>query len=181
MQKRLIIFAAAIVIVGFGGCGSQAGPTATAAPTTSLSSLLTTSTTALSATTATTVRGKSLPISVSAELSSPGQDPSILIPSACHYQNGSLEAHGTFQGNFAQEVYVRYGDVAELYAFAAPADGNAQGVQVAELSAEQPYRLEGKGPWKVTVPVDSKLGTPVKCVIAVQSTHAFMAAGSAGG
>jgi hypothetical protein len=104
-----------------------------------------------------------------------------LIPSACNLENGSLDAEGTFQGNFVQEVYVRYGDVAELYAFAAPTSGNGQGVQVAELAAEQPYRLAGKGPWKVTVPVDSQLGTPVKCVIALQSTHTFMGAGNAGG
>jgi hypothetical protein len=139
-----------------------------------------TTTTAPVTKTLTTSGIEHLPIAVSAQLSSQGQDPSILLPSSCGQQNGLLTALGTFSGGSVPETDVRYGDVVELYADTAPGSNGEQSIQVAALGAEHPFTMEGNGPWKVTVPIDAQLGSPARCLIAVQSTHAFMAANNAG-
>lgn len=115
-----------------------------------------------------------LPITVSAQLSSPQQSTSILAPASCVLQDGVLTATGSFTGGFVPEDYERYGDVVELYVYTAVSQGQA--IQLADLSAEKPYPIGGKGPWKVTVPVETQFGTPTHCLVAVQSTHAFMGA-----
>jgi hypothetical protein len=141
----------------------------------------TTTRTASNSVPGTTTASQQLTIGVSAQLSSADQDSSILLPSSCSLQNGTLTAEGTFNGGFAPEGYVRYGDVVELYAYTVPATAGGQATQVAELEMEKPFSMAGSGPWKVTAPVDAQLGTPDQCLVAVQSTHAFMGAGNAGG
>lgn len=122
-----------------------------------------------------------LPIAVSRQLSSVGPDPSILVPSSCTLHEGTLTARGTFKGRFVPEVYVRYGDVVELYAYTAPTPANGeQRLQVVELASERPFVMAGRGPWRVTGPVEAQVGLPRNCLVAVQSTHAFMPAGDAG-
>lgn len=107
---------------------------------------------------------------MSAQLSSPQQSTSILAPASCVLQDGVLTATGSFTGEFVPEDYERYGDVVELYVY------TAEAIQLADLSAEKPYPIGGKGPWHVTVPVETQFGTPTHCLVAVQSTHAFMGA-----
>jgi hypothetical protein len=78
------------------------------------------------------------------------------------------------------EVYRRYGDVVELYAYTAPvAASYNQRFQVLDLSNEKPFPISDNGPWAVTARVDSEIGTPRRCLVAVQSTHALMTAGNA--
>jgi hypothetical protein len=120
-----------------------------------------------------------LPITVSAQLSSDQQGTSILAPASCVLQDGVATATGSFTGGFVPETYIRYGDVVELYVYTAASQGQA--IQLANLSAEKPYPIAGQGPWKVTVPVLTQFATPTNCLVAVQSTHAFMGAGNAGG
>ncbi|MGH9071619.1 MAG: hypothetical protein ACRDX8_10755 [Acidimicrobiales bacterium] len=87
---------------------------------------------------------------------------------------------GTFKGGFAPEEYVRVGSVVELYGYTAPIPAvGEQSYQDAELGSEKPFPMGG-GPWTVSVPVDASVGVPAKCLVAVQTTHAFMASGNAG-
>ena len=74
---------------------------------------------------------------------------------------------------------MRSGDVVELYAYLSSASGDTQ---VLSLGQEHTYEM-GSSPanrWTVSAPVASGYGTPYKCEVAVQSTHAFQGAGSAG-
>jgi hypothetical protein len=90
-------------------------------------------------------------------------------------------ASGTFQGNFVPETYRRYGDVVELYAYNSidnPPTGSD--LQVLDLGSEKPSSMTG-ATWTASAPVDTSVGQPLRCWVAVQSTHAFMAAGNAGG
>jgi hypothetical protein len=129
-----------------------------------------------------TAGGQQLSISVSTQLSSAGQDPSILLPSSCVVDNGKVAARGTFNGSFIPETYVRLGDEVELYAYDAPSmENHGQQGQVADLGLEKPFAMQGNGPWTVSVPLDPSKLPPNQCLVAVQSTHAFMAAGNAGG
>jgi hypothetical protein len=201
-MRRSILTAAALSGAALlGGCGSTSSRTAvtptttptaatttttttsTPPPTTGSGSIGTTSITAVPATTtATPVTGQSLPVSVSTTLSSPQQDTSILQPTSCTFDGQTVTAQGTFQGGLAAEGFIRYGDVVELYAYTAPSAANAnQALQVIDLASESPYPIAGSGPWHASGPVDAQVGTPVTCDVAVQSTHAFMAAGDAGG
>ncbi len=120
-----------------------------------------------------------LPITSSNELSSDGQDASILLPTSCTLQDGVLSATGTFRLQLS-ESYVRSGDVVELYAYTSP-DSSNSALQVVNLMNEHPSIMDRNGTWQVSGPVDSKIGPPAKCMVAIQSTHAFMTAGSAGG
>ena len=71
-----------------------------------------------------------LPITVSAQLSSPQQSTSILAPASCVLQDGVLTATGSFTGEFVPEDYERYGDVVELYVYTAVIQGQA--IQLAD-------------------------------------------------
>jgi len=170
MRQVSVILAAAAVAAGCAACGSSSStsvlpPSYSAVP---------------SSTPSPTGTARKLPIAVSAALSSPQQATSILAPASCTEQGGVLTATGTFTGGFVPEVYIRWGDVVELYAYTAGQQGFL-GLQVANLAAEKPYPIGGLGPWRVTVPVAITVSSPISCLVAVQSTHAFMGAGNAGG
>lgn len=127
---------------------------------------------------ATPLGAKTLPIARSASLSSSGQDSSILIPAHCSVSAGTVTATGRYEGGFVPETYVRYGDVVELYAFTAERHGARN--QDLNLAGEHPSRMGTSKRWKVTATVDTAVGAPTFCRVAVQSTHAFMGAGDAG-
>jgi hypothetical protein len=76
-------------------------------------------------------------------------------------------AGGYSNGGFAPNVYNRYGDVVELYAYSRPSGG----VQVAELGSERRPPIGGYGTWHVSVPTDGSLGIPSRCVVAALPTH----------
>jgi hypothetical protein len=91
-------------------------------------------------------------------------------------------ASGTFSPDFYGESYVRAGDVVELYVYSGPGATDPNGTQLADLGSEHPVPVGRTGPWQVTVPMDLELGqAAAQCRVAVQSTHAFMGAGNAGG
>jgi len=91
-------------------------------------------------------------------------------------------ASGTFNPDFFGESYVRAGDVVELYVYSSPGATDPNGTQLADLGSEHPVPVGRTGPWQVSVPLDPELGLlPTECRVAVQSTHAFMGAGNAGG
>src|SRR5262245_7754312 len=114
--------AASILIgVSAAACSSAAKPAASA--TTNPGATSTTVTATPSSITRTTVgtttvavAGEALPISVSSQLTSDQQDSSVLVPSSCQLYGGVLTAQGTVTG-VLPEVYRRYGDVVELYAY----------------------------------------------------------------
>ncbi len=121
-----------------------------------------------------------LPIAVSNQLSSDNQDSSILHPISCNFQRWTIVAHGTFNRHVS-EGYIRYGDVVELYAYTSLMRSESiRGNQVINLIQEHTFFF-GKGDsWQVEGSVDKQIGVPVQCIVAIQSTHAFMPAGSAG-
>ena len=103
---------ALVASLGLAGCSAKKAAVDT---TTTI-----TSTTVLPTTTSTISQTAYLTIGVSTQLSSDGQDPSILLPSSCSLLNDTVTATGSFNGGFAPEAYQRYGDVVELYAYDAP-------------------------------------------------------------
>jgi hypothetical protein len=122
-----------------------------------------------------------LPISNSSLLSVPQSDAatvSIIQPKSCKVTGSTVTASGTV--GLVDEAYRRSGDVIELYVWGGRA-GNP--VQLVDLSNETPAQLVT--PWKITAPLDpevlSQLDRSSYCNVAIQSTHAFMYAGSAGG
>jgi hypothetical protein len=74
----------------------------------------------------------------------------------------------------------RAGDVIELYVWGGPAK---YPVQLVDLSEETPAQLNSQ--WQISAPLDpgllSQMTNSSYCNNALQSTHAFMAAGSADG
>jgi hypothetical protein len=91
-------------------------------------------------------------------------------------------ATGTFDRDFYAESNVRVGDVVELYVYSGPGPTSPTGTQLADLGSEKTVPVSGTGSWQVSVPMDPELRqTPIECRVAVQSTHAFMGAGDAGG
>jgi hypothetical protein len=86
----------------------------------------------------------------------------------CHPEDG-----------FVDEAHERAGDVIELYVWGGPASNP---VQLVDLTSETHAQLTS--PWQITAPLDeellSQLDTSSYCNVALQSTHAFMYAGSAG-
>jgi hypothetical protein len=87
-----------------------------------------------------------------------------------------------FDRDFYAESNVRVGDVVELYVYSGPGATSPNGTQLADLGSERPVPVDGTGAWRVTVPLDPELGqAAAQCLVAVQSTHAFMGAGNAGG
>ncbi len=177
VRPRCALLFAAAGLVSLAGC-SATTKAATTSTTQVLTSTPTTSTSGPA--TATTAAGAQLPITDSTPLSSDGLDPSSIIsPTSCTLQNGTLTARGTFASG--SESLGRSGDVVELYAYTAPVDGG-QTYQVIDLASEHPFALGGgSGSWSVTGLVDTQVGVPADCFVAIQSTHAFMGAGSAGG
>lgn len=101
-----------------------------------------------------------------------GPSSSILAPTSCVLSGGMLTAAGGYtNGGFAPNVYNRYGDVVELYAYTTPS-----GAQVAQLNSEHRPPIGGYGTWQVIAPVNAALGLPTRCVVAAQSTHAVQLA-----
>ena len=182
MNTRFIAVGSVVAVAGLGGCSVK--KSAVGAPTTTVTSspVPTTTTPTRQATSTTAISPEYLSISVSTQLSSSGQDPSILLPSSCSVLSNIVTATGTFNGGVVPETYVRAGDVVELYAYDAPSmENQGQRSQVLDLGLEKPFAIEGSGPWKASAPVDPAQLTPSQCVVSVQSTHAFMGAGNAGG
>lgn len=108
-------------------------------------------------------------------------DSSILLPSSCRWTGTKVVASGTYDGGYVPEVYIRVGDVVELYVYTAGTSDNPQGTQLANLNGgEKPAVVTGTK-WQTAATVDKSLGRPYTCVVAVQATHAFQGAGSAGG
>ena len=111
-----------------------------------------------------------------------GPSSSILVPSSCTVSSSSATATGTFSGGLAPVDYARYGDVIDLYVFSAPQSGYSEGIQLASPFTPSAPSVAGKGPWSVTVPLDTQLTNadqPVRCVVAAQPTHDFEGAPSA--
>jgi hypothetical protein len=70
--------------------------------------------------------------------------------------------------------------VVELYAYQSTDNPpTSQDLQVLDLGMERPGAMTRV--WTASAPVDAQVGQPHRCFVAVQSTHAFMAAGNAGG
>jgi hypothetical protein len=133
-------------------------------------------------TAATAVRSHTVPVSVQSYAAmraagNEGPSSSILVPSACKVTATSATATGTYRDGFAAEVYARYGDVIDLYVFSRPATGYPEGIQLASepFTRHSPF-IGGKGPWTVTVPLDSTLGRPARCMVAAQPTMDFQGA-----
>jgi hypothetical protein len=76
-------------------------------------------------------------------------------------------AGGYTNGGFAPNVYNRYGDVVELYAYTSPSGG----VEVAESGSERRPPIGGFGGWQVSAEITASLGLPSRCVVAAQPTH----------
>jgi hypothetical protein len=104
------------------------------------------------------------------------------VPKSCTIIGGVATATGTFDRDFYAESNVRVGDVVELYVYSGPGATDPSGTQLADLANEKTVPVDGTGSWQVSVPMDAELvQTPAECRVAVQSTHAFMGAGDAGG
>ena len=125
----------------------------------------------------------SLQILVSPELSTPGQgaNASDLLPTSCTFTQtqrggaGVVTAKGTFAGYY--EEYSRYGDVVELYVFTGTPKTSPTTAQLAQLPnpSEPPLST---GAWEVSSPIIAPPGDEIFCLVAVQSTHAFIGAPS---
>lgn len=123
-----------------------------------------------------------IPVHTSVPLSSAGENPAVLVPTSCAIAGGVATATGTFNRDFYAESNVRVGDVVELYVYSGPGSTTPTGTQLADLEAEKTVPVNGSGSWQVSVPIDPELArAPAECRVAVQSTHAFMGAGDAGG
>jgi len=106
----------------------------------------------------------------------------VLVPTSCTISGVVATATGTFDRDFYAESNVRVGDVVELYVYSGPGATASNGTQLADLGSEKTVPVNGTGSWTVTVPLDPELvQAPAECRVAVQSTHAFMGAGNAGG
>lgn len=123
-----------------------------------------------------TAQGRSLPVSVQSDAQmrnagNRGPSSSVLKPSSCVATAKSATARGTYAGGLAQAVWSRYGDVIDLYVF------SGKGIQLADepFTRQAPF-IGGRGPWTVTVPVDSSLGRPARCMVAAQPTMDFQGA-----
>jgi uncharacterized protein YecT (DUF1311 family) len=123
-----------------------------------------------------------LPIAVSGALSVPAlpQPPGVIEPSSCTVNDDLATAKGTVNEADLDESLVRAGDEIELYIFSGAAPNNP--IQLGTLTQESPAQLAPN--WTVTVPLAptfaAQLGSGSYCDVALQATHAFMYAGSAG-
>lgn len=127
-------------------------------------------------------RSHSVPVSVQSDAAmraagNEGPSSSILVPTSCKVSATSVTATGTYRDGFGAEVYARYGDVIDLYVFSAPTTGYPEGIQLASepFTRHSPF-IGGKGPWTVTVPLNSTLGQPARCMVAAQPTMDFQGA-----
>jgi hypothetical protein len=134
------------------------------------------------ATAVTAARSHSVPVSVQSDAAmraagNQGPSSSILAPSSCKVTATSVTAAGTYRDGFAAGVYARYADVIDLYVFSRPTTGYPEGIQLASepFTRHSPF-IGGKGPWTVTVPLDSALGQPARCMVAAQPTMDFQGA-----
>lgn len=134
------------------------------------------------ATAVTAVRSHSVLVSVQSDAAmraagNQGPSSSILVPSSCKVTARSATATGAYRDGIAAEVYARYGDVIDLYVFSLPTAGYPEGIQLANepFTRHSPF-IGGKGPWTVTVPLDSTLGQPARCMVAAQPTMDFQGA-----
>ena len=188
VKRNIAAAAAAGAVLLLGGCTSSPQPRSpvTTSTSTTTTTLAVTTTSAVTPPPPTTrsvaVPTHNLPISVSAQLTSDQQTPSVLLPSSCQLQAGVVTAKGAVSGPLP-EVYIRFGDVVELYAYdtnnTSPLGTDA--VQVLDLAAETPGSLLHGLTWVASAPMVRGLPEPLRCFVAIQSTHAFMAAGNAGG
>ena len=123
----------------------------------------------------------SLQILVSPELSTPGQDATDLLPTSCTFTQtqrggaGVVTAKGAFAGYYQE--YGRYGDVVELYVFTGTPKTAPTTAEVAEIPnpSEPPLST---GSWQVSAPIVAPPSQSLFCLVAVQSTHAFIGAQS---
>jgi hypothetical protein len=181
-MRRVMIIGSGTVLVSalsllIAGCGGS--PNAHAADST----MMTTPAGPVTAATAVTaVRSHSVPVSVQSDAAmraagNQGPSSSILVPSSCNVTATKVTAAGTYRGGFAAEVYGRYGDVIDLYVFSRPTTGYPGGIQLADepFTRHSPF-IGGKGPWTVTVPLDSTLGQPARCMVAAQPAMDFQGA-----
>lgn len=194
VNRSLLVTFLALVVFVVGGIAGAAidhsivGSSHTTTNTTSTNPTPTTATSVVASTTTTTpapvtYQGTTavLPISDSSVLSVPESDPDtvdVIQPTSCTVTGGTVTARGTV--GFVDEAYVRAGDVIELYVWGGSPN---YPVQLVDLTSETPAKLSS--PWQITAPLDEgllgQLGTSSYCNVGLQSTHAFMAAGSAGG
>jgi hypothetical protein len=120
--------------------------------------------------------GEILPVSVETEgqmqaAGNSGPPSSILLPTSCQLTGAIVTATGTYQGGPVPNVYNRYGDIVELYVFAASSPGFPQGAQLGASSAEDSPPL-GSSTWRVSTTVAQDPGShPARCVVAAQPTH----------
>lgn len=174
-------------VIGHSALSSSSTTSTTVASTATTSSSATTAqtsptTTGISGTSATIgSNGDTFPISVSPELSVPQTDAEtndVIEPSSCTYSDSVVTAKGTIDQARYDEALVRAGDVIELYVFSG--DPNNP-IQLAALSKETPGQL---GNWIAVAPIAPDFAAQISqatyCAVALQSTHAFMLAGSAG-
>jgi hypothetical protein len=107
-------------------------------------------------------------------------DADILRPSSCSLSGELVTASGSFIG-FVPQIYLRIGDVVELYVYTAARAGYPSGIQLGLLSREEPPNIPGGqgGPWLVKVPIDPALGHPERCAVTIQATHQFEGSGNA--
>lgn len=123
----------------------------------------------------------SLPVSVESDAQmiasgNNGPSSSILAAQSCLRQGATVSATGGYtNGDFAPNVYNRYGDVVELLAY------SESGAQLADLSTESRPAIGGYGSWRVTGHLTSSATSPSRCVVVAQPTHAFQGAPSGPG
>jgi len=176
---RLVIAAlGALLLVGAGiSIGRWAVPSQSAAGPIPPGATTSTST---SSTSTPEAPSTALPVEVSSQLSTSGEDATILVPSSCAVQGSSITANGSFDRTVTTG-YLRSGDVVELYAYTAPVpSASNQTFQVVKLASEKPFPMgTGGGTWEVSGTIDSQIGVPQRCLVAVQATHAGMGAGNA--
>ncbi len=170
------VLVSALSLVIAGGAGSPKAHAAGSATITTRAGSVT------AAPAVTAVRGHSVPVSVQPDAAmraagNQGPSSSILVPSSCKVTAASVTATGTYRDGFAAQVYARYGDVIDLYVFSRPTAGYPGGIQLASepFTRHSPF-IGGKGPWTVTVPLDSTLGQPARCMVAAQPTMDFQGA-----
>jgi hypothetical protein len=99
-----------------------------------------------------------------------GPPSSVLVPESCVLNGNTVTAKGTYPGDFAPEIYNRYGDVIRLYAFTGPSSGHVHGIQVADMSGELSPKF-GTRSWRVTASLQPGQGRPLSCQVAAQPTQ----------
>jgi hypothetical protein len=117
-----------------------------------------------------------LPISVESDAQmqaegNSGPSSSILVPESCELNGTTVTAEGGYQGGFAPNEYNRYGDIVELYVFAATSAGYPDGPQLAASSVTDSPPIGGYGTWQVSAQLGSDLPPAARCEVAAQPTQ----------